>query len=101
MRRVLELAGFRVLVATNGREALEIFRAQGDCIAAVLLDWTMPHLGGAETFEELRRLCPEVRVILCSGFSEEEVTRRVSGDGLNGFVQKPFQIPANGAGPQS
>jgi two-component system, cell cycle sensor histidine kinase and response regulator CckA len=91
-RSALEVAGFQVLLASDGREGVEVFRTQCDRIAAVLLDWTMPQLGGADTFQEMRRLRPDARVILCSGFSEQEVTNRLAGKGLDGFLQKPFRV---------
>ena len=54
----------------------------------------MQDLDGAETFHELRRIRPAVRVILTSGYSEEAATKRFSGQGLAGFIQKPYQLDA-------
>ena len=89
-KRMLEHWGFDVLTATDGRAALRVFRAQQDEIKFVLLDMTMPHMGGEETFRELRRIKPSVRVAMMSGYNEQEVTSRFAGKGLAGFIQKPF-----------
>jgi CheY-like chemotaxis protein len=64
---VLERHGYAVLGAENGREAVEVYRRERDRIAVVLLDWLMPVLSGAEALAELRRLNPQVRVVLTSG----------------------------------
>jgi two-component system, cell cycle sensor histidine kinase and response regulator CckA len=92
--QMLQHLGFTVLTAADGREALEVFRAHGAAIACVLLDLTMPHMDGAEAFRELRRLREDVRVVLSSGYSEQEVTQRFVGKGLAGFIQKPYQSEA-------
>jgi len=56
----------------------------------VLLDLTMPQMDGEETYRQLRRIAPEVPVILCSGYDPNEVARRFSGRGLAGFIRKPY-----------
>jgi DNA-binding response OmpR family regulator len=88
--RHLESAGFDVVLASDGRQALEIFRKRAEEFAAVLLDLTMPHMGGEEAFRELRKVRPTVPVVLMSGFSEEDLTGRFTGRELAGFVAKPF-----------
>jgi CheY-like chemotaxis protein len=91
-RRMVEEAGFSVLTAADGEEAVQLYRQHGDAIACVLLDLVMPRMDGAETFRELRRIAPEVRVILSSGYSEEGATAKFSGMGLAGFIQQPYQL---------
>ena len=91
-KRMLETLGFTVLTAEDGREALEVFRSRVDEILVVLLDLTMPHLGGEETYRELRRIRPDTRVILSSGYNEQEITSRFAGKGLAGFIQKPYGV---------
>jgi PAS domain S-box-containing protein len=90
VRRMLELLGFRVLEAANGRAGTEVFARHAHEIKIVLLDMTMPEMGGEETFRELRRLRDDVAVILTSGYNEIEATRRFVTKGLAGFLQKPF-----------
>ncbi|MDS4068742.1 MAG: ATP-binding protein [Candidatus Competibacter sp.] len=92
--RMLERIGFKVLTAVDGREALEIYRSGHDEIALVLLDLTMPDLDGEETFRELRRIDPKVRVVMSSGYTESEITPRFAGKRLTGFLQKPYTITA-------
>ncbi len=90
---ILEYAGFQVLTASDGREALEICRQRGDTIDLVLLDMMMPNLSGKETFQELQRIpaARNARVILSSGYNEEDATHRFAANGLAGFIQKPYQ----------
>jgi PAS domain S-box-containing protein len=89
-RSILEMAGFTVLTAADGEKGLEIYREHGDEISIVLLDMTMPRMSGEETFRELRKLRPGVKVILTSGYNEQDATDRFAGKGLAGFIQKPY-----------
>jgi CheY-like chemotaxis protein len=82
--------GFEVIAAEDGLQALERFRESPVPIRAVLMDLTMPRLGGVETFRELRRLDPGCRVVLASGYNEQEAIQDFLGKGLAAFVQKPF-----------
>jgi signal transduction histidine kinase/ActR/RegA family two-component response regulator len=93
-RRMLEKLGFQVLLAADGRSALEIFRDHGDEIVCVLLDLTMPRLDGEQAFRAMRRIRPDVKVILSSGYNEQDATQRFAGKGLTGFIQKPYQLAA-------
>ncbi len=89
---MLKRFGFDILTAGDGIEALEVYKENGSDIVMVLLDMTMPHMGGEETFTELRRINPDVRVLLCSGYNEQDATSHFTGKGLAGFIQKPFQL---------
>ncbi len=91
---VLQDAGLEVLTAADGEEGLETFRRHADEISVVLLDMTMPKLNGEETLAELRKLSPEVRVVLTSGYTEQDADRHVSGSPRIGFIQKPY-LPAD------
>ena len=97
-RQMLERLGFRVLTAPDGRAAVEVFRQRtwhakepAEQIVCVLLDLTMPQMDGGETYLELRRIRPDVPVILSSGYNQQEVSQRFAGKGLAGFLQKPYQ----------
>jgi CheY-like chemotaxis protein len=90
-RKTLERAGFRVLMAEDGRKGVEVFSAAYHEVSVVLLDMMMPHLNGEETFQHLRRICPDVQVILCSGYDEIDATSKFLGKSLAGFIQKPYQ----------
>ncbi|WP_309672353.1 response regulator [Gemmatimonas sp.] len=90
-RHMLERMGYEVVLAADGREGVAAFKSIADRTPVVLLDLTMPHLDGAATFREMRRIDPDVRVVLMSGYNEQSVTPQFAGKGLEGFVQKPFQ----------
>ena len=87
---MLEREGFSVITAEDGREAVRIFPSVSEEIDAVLLDLSMPHMDGAEVLREMRRLCPEVKVILCSGYMEGTVRDLCDGPGRVSFLRKPF-----------
>ena len=91
-KRMVEVAGFSVLTANDGEEAVRLYREHQNEIACVLLDLTMPKMDGEEAFRAIRQISPGVRVILSSGYSEESATGRFSGLGLAGFIQKPYQL---------
>ncbi len=90
--KMLERLGFTVLTASNGMEALDLFRERIDDIRCVILDLTMPNMNGEECFRELRRIRTDIPVILSSGFNEQEATQRFVGKGLAGFMQKPYRF---------
>ena len=90
-RVALEETGYAVLLARDGRNGIEVFSERADEIDAVLLDMSMPRMSGEETLAELRSIHPQVRVVLTSGYSEQEISEKFAGKGLAGFVQKPFR----------
>jgi CheY-like chemotaxis protein len=90
-RIILERAGFRVVTAVDGREALALYKQHEREIRLVVLDMTMPHLDGEACFLALRELDPEAKIVLTSGYSEQEVLAHFVGKGLAGFVQKPYK----------
>ena len=90
---ILESVGFRVIAVEDGLAAISTLRRLGKEISAVLLDMTMPHLDGRQTLSELRLLQPELKVVFTSGYSEQEVGRRL-GSKPEAFVQKPFPADA-------
>jgi len=87
---MLEMAGFSVVTAEDGVAAVDFYRDHADEIACVLLDLTMPRMGGEETFRELRQIREDVRVVISSGYSGSEINDRFVGQGIAGFVQKPY-----------
>ena len=91
-KSMLELFGLEVITAENGREAVSIYERLQDEILFVLMDLTMPHMDGGEAFREMRRSNPAVKVILSSGYNEQEISQKFIGKGLSAFLQKPFQI---------
>ena len=92
--RMLEALGFATRLADNGRAGVAEFRAAPDAFALVVLDLTMPHMDGEEAFHQITALRPGARVLLMSGFNEQEAIARFTGKGLAGFLQKPFNLAA-------
>jgi PAS domain S-box-containing protein len=92
VRRMLERLGFQVITAEDGIAALERLEAHQGAIAAVLLDLSMPRMTGQEALHEIRRLRPDVPMVLMSGYTEQEVASKLldSVGGATGFLQKPF-----------
>lgn len=91
-RSMLERMGLEVLTAADGQEALEIFAEHKGVVSCVILDLTMPVVGGEECFRELRRIRRDVPVILTSGYNEQDLISRFAGKGLAGFMQKPYRM---------
>ena len=91
---MLGTLGFDAVMAANGREAVELFRANPERFSFVLLDLTMPQMDGEQAFTEMRLIKPDVRVILMSGFNRQESIARFTGRGLANFLQKPFDMEA-------
>jgi CheY-like chemotaxis protein len=90
--RILQDFGFDTLLAVDGRDALEQFERARSTVTAVLLDLSMPRMGGQEVFRRLRQMCPALPVIIMSGYTEESVAAQFSASGadLTAFLQKPF-----------
>ncbi len=90
-QEILEDAGFEVVLAEDGPQAIEAYRRHAPEVSAVLLDMTMPELDGAATFRELRRRWGDVKVLLTTGHRNPEIVAELTAEGLAGFVQKPFR----------
>jgi CheY-like chemotaxis protein len=91
--KVLRKAGYKVIKASNGKEALEAYEAQRHEIALVILDLIMPEIGGKRCLEGLLELNPSVRVIIASGYSASGDAKETLASGAKGFVNKPYDIP--------
>jgi two-component system cell cycle sensor histidine kinase/response regulator CckA len=88
---MLEDLGYQVLTAMDGTEALQIYAKERKRIAAVLLDVVMPRMGGRACFEGMRSLNPQVRVVMCSGFTKESVMVELNERGVKAFLKKPYR----------
>ena len=91
-RESFESHGFHVILAVNGKEAVDKFRDHAEEISAVLLDLTMPVMSGEEAFREIQNIRSNVPIVLSSGYTEQDVAKRFTGKGPAGFVQKPYAI---------
>ncbi len=86
----LENAGFRILPCNSGRRAVEMFRKMHGVIDAVLLDFEMSEMNGRAVYRELKKVTPDVKVAVVSGYSVDAQARRMKQDGIKKFLQKPF-----------
>ncbi|MDQ6966819.1 MAG: response regulator, partial [Mariprofundaceae bacterium] len=87
---MLEEMGFATLIAVDGEDGVRVYREHQARIVAVLMDMTMPRMDGKTCFTELKRINRDVKVVLSSGYNEQEATSRFAGKGLAGFIQKPY-----------
>lgn len=94
MTQTLQKAGYKVITADNGEQALEIYKDQGSEIDLVILDIIMPGIGGYETLKELKRIDPDIRVIISSGYSPKSPEGDTSDSAASGFIKKPFNNAA-------
>ncbi len=91
---LLRSIGFEVSSFGTGREAIRELEQRGDEVRVVVLDVTMPDLNGEQVLKELRRLRPGIPVLLCSGYSPEELSQRFAPEDMAVFLQKPYQFDA-------
>jgi CheY-like chemotaxis protein len=91
-QKMLERLGYRVLIARSGDEALDVYGKQREDIALVILDMIMPGMGGGETYDRLKAIDGDVRVLLSSGYSIKGQAKEIMDRGCKGFIQKPFSL---------
>jgi len=84
--------GYKVLFASDGLEAIKIFKQQKHKIDLILLDMIMPGMAGKETYQKLREISPGVKVLIMSGFSLNSSDKEMLSDRTMGFIQKPFEL---------
>jgi CheY-like chemotaxis protein len=87
--RFLREAGYDVVVAQSGFEAIDFFRSEPHRYSLVLLDFSLPFMDGEETFRRLREIRNNIPIVLCTGFITQERLTGMLGEGLNGFLRKP------------
>ncbi len=90
--QLLETLGYTVYSAQSGEQAIEIYKEKQGQVDLVILDMIMPGTGGGETFDALRRMNPELKILLSSGYSMEGQAREIMDRECNGFIQKPFDM---------
>jgi len=93
LQLLLEENGLKVLAATDGIEAIEIFTAHQDEIGVVLSDLGLPRLGGWEAFLKMREINPELIGVLASGYFNPNVKTEIIKSGAKNFIQKPYNPP--------
>jgi len=94
VKEILESLGYQVVLADNGRKGLEILAEDVTAIDLVILDMVMPEMGGEETFYAMRKLAPELNILLSSGYSRGANLEQLERDGVLGCIRKPYTVVA-------
>ncbi len=89
---ILEYMGYKVYAADSGKKGIALYLEKKDEIDLVILDMIMPGISGGETFDRLRKINPNIKVLLSSGYSLTGEAQEIMDRGCNGFLQKPFQL---------
>ncbi len=92
MELLLKRMGLQVLPAVDGEQAVELFRQHAAEIKFVLMDLTMPKLDGRKALTEIRKIRPDIKVVLTSGYDSEDLIRRYEKEGFDAFIQKPCDV---------
>jgi len=91
-KEMLEILGYKVLLAASGTEAIETYRKKSKMIDLVILDMILPEMDGSVIFDRLRDINPNTKVLLSSGFTQDGKAEEILNKGCNGFIQKPFTL---------
>jgi CheY-like chemotaxis protein len=91
-RDLLKAMGYRVLIARDGSEAVQVYAKNKQIIDIVILDIVMPNMGGGATYDLMKKSDPDVRVLLSSGYSIDGEATKILERGCSGFIQKPFNM---------
>jgi two-component system cell cycle sensor histidine kinase/response regulator CckA len=91
-KQMIEVFGYEVLTAKDGKGAIEVYKANRDRIDMVILDMIMPEMGGGETYDRLKEINPDIKVLLSSGYSIDGQAKEILERGCDGFIQKPFTM---------
>ena len=89
---LLKELGYKVLIARGGKEAVEIYEKNKDLVDIVILDMIMPNMSGSVTYDRLKEIDPDIKVLLSSGYSINGQATEIMDRGCNGFIQKPFKL---------
>ena len=89
---LFEQLGYKVLIARSGKEAIETYEKNKEQVDIVLLDMIMPDMSGSDTYDRMKELDPDIKVLLASGYSINGQATEIMDRGCNGFIQKPFKM---------
>jgi DNA-binding NtrC family response regulator len=91
-RSLLEKIGYKVHLGKGGQEGVHVYKEQNHKIDLVILDMIMPGMGGPEVYKRLKKINPDVKILLASGYSLNSQAFYLLKKGCHGFIQKPFTI---------
>ena len=89
---MFEQLGYKLLIARSGKEAIETYEKNKELIDIVLLDMIMPDMSGSDTYDKMKEIDPDIKVLLSSGYSINGQATEIMERGCNGFIQKPFKM---------
>lgn len=92
IKKMLQAAGYQVILAENGEEGINTFREKHSSISGVILDMAMPRKSGRDVFYELKKIDKAVKVLLATGYRHDERSEEILQSGVKGFIQKPFTL---------
>ncbi|MCX6555295.1 MAG: response regulator, partial [Candidatus Aminicenantes bacterium] len=92
IKEVLQSHGYRVLLAANGEQAVDVYKKRGREIALVILDMVMPGMGGEEAFLKMKKINPRIQALLSTGYSQDSRVSEILSQGIKGFIQKPYDF---------
>lgn len=92
--KVLNEAGYEVLIAEDGRKGIELFKKHHNDIKLVLLDMVLPKKSGKDVYIEMKKIKPDVKVLLNSGFRKDKRVKEVFKLGIKHFIEKPYTFDA-------
>jgi two-component system cell cycle sensor histidine kinase/response regulator CckA len=91
-KELLASMGYKVHAVGSGQEAIAVYTEKKNKIDLIILDMIMPGISGSDTFDRLREINPEIKVLLSSGYSLNGQAQSIMDRGCNGFIQKPFRL---------
>lgn len=89
---MLVALGYEVITAADGEEALEVYKGRMKDIDLAVIDMVMPKMGGRDCFRELKKLNPQIKAILSTGYSRDGAAQEILDEGMLGFAQKPYRM---------
>ena len=89
---ICKTLGYSVITVASGKEALKIYKAKQESINLVILDMIMPEMNGLETFVELKKLNPDIKVLLSTGYSIDAKAQKMLKNGCKGYILKPYNV---------
>ena len=91
-QEILKALGYKTMIARSGKEAVEIYKNNQEKINMVIMDMIIPGMSGKEFYDNLKKVDPEIKVLLSSGYSISGQATEILEHGCNGFIQKPFKL---------